>query len=49
MRKVGLGDTGDTAPTGRVITQGVGNFLQVGGAGNPIVWVGDVGPFGGNG
>ena len=46
---IGLGDTGDTAPTGRGRTQGVGNFLQGGGSENSTVWVGDVGPFGGNG
>ena len=46
--KVGLGETGDTALTGRGRTQGVGNVLHGGGAGNPNVRVGDVGPFGGN-
>ena len=48
-RKVVLGDTGDTDPTGRGITQGAGNVLQGGGAGDPTVRVGDLGPFGGNG
>ena len=48
-RKVGLGETGDTALTGGDRTQGVGNFLQGSGAGNSIVWVGDVCPFGING
>ena len=48
-QKVSLGETGGTAPTGRGRTEGVGNFLQGGGAGNYTVWVGDVGPFGGNG
>ena len=33
----------------RGITQGVGNFLLGGGAGNFIVWVGDAGTFGFNG
>ena len=28
------------------ISQGVGKFLQGGGAGDSIVWVGNVGPFG---
>ena len=49
MSKVGLGETGDTAPTGRGITQGVGIFLQGGGAGDYTVWVWDVGTFGNNG
>ena len=31
------------------ITQGIGSFIQGGGSGNYIVWVGDVGPFGDNG
>ena len=31
------------------ITQGVGNFIQGGGAGDSTVWVRDVGPFGDNG
>ena len=48
-RKVDLGDTGDTALTGRGITQGVGNVLQGGGAGYLTVRIGDVGDFGGNG
>ena len=47
-RKVGLGGTGDTASTGGVITQGVNKLLQGCGAGNYIVWVRDVGPFGVN-
>ena len=46
---VSLGGTGDTALTGGGRTQGVGNFLQVGGAGDSIVQVIDVGPFGVNG
>ena len=48
-RKVGLGETGDTALTGGGRSQGVGNFLQGGGAGNSTVWVGDVVPFDSNG
>ena len=42
-------EAGDTtlAVGGRY--QGVGKFLQVGGAGDSIVWVGYVGPFGVNG
>ena len=35
--------------TGGGGTQGVGNFLQGSGAGDSIVWVVDVGPFGVNG
>ena len=49
MHKVGLGDTGGTAPTVRGRTQGGGNILQVGGLSNITVWFGDVGPFGNNG
>ena len=30
-------------------TEGIGNFIQGGGASNSIVWVRDVGPFGSNG
>ena len=45
----GLLDDEDTATTGRGRTQGVGNVLQGGDAGNSTVWVRDVGPFGGNG
>ena len=44
-----MGETGDTALKRENTTQGFGNFLQGGGAGNSIVWVGDVGPFGVNG
>ena len=47
--KVNLGETGDTALAGGGRTQGVGNFLQGGGAGDSIVWVGDVSTFGVNG
>ena len=49
MSKVGLGETGDNAPTGRGINHGVGIFLQDGGAGDSTVWVRDVGPFGSSG
>ena len=48
VRKVGLRDTGDTAPTRGGRTQGVRNFQQGGGAGNSTAWVRDVGPFGDN-
>ena len=49
MCKVGMEGTGDTATTGRGRIQGVKNVQQGGGAGNTTIWVGDVGPFGGNG
>ena len=45
---VGLGEAGETTSTGGGITQGVGKFIQGGGAGDSIVWVGDVGHFGVN-
>ena len=48
-RKVGLGETRDTIFTEGGISQGIGKFLQGGGAGDYIVWVRDVGPFGVNG
>ena len=48
-RKVGLGEARDTTLMGEVRSQGVGNFLQGGGAGDSIVWVGNVVPFGVNG
>ena len=48
-RKVGLGEARDTTFTGGGRSQGVGKFLQVGGAGDSIVWVRNVGPFGING
>ena len=48
-RKVGLGETGDTALTGKGRPHGGNNFLQGGGSRNPTVWVIDVGPFGVNG
>ena len=44
-----MGETGDTDLTGGGRTQGVGNFLQGGGAGNSIIWVGDMGNFRVNG
>ena len=44
-----MGETGDTALKRENTTQGFGNFLQGGGAGDSIVWVGYVGPFGENG
>ena len=47
--KVSLRDTGDTASTKGDRTQGIGNFLQGGGAGDCTVWVGYVVPFGDNG
>ena len=47
-RKVGLGETGDTASAGGGRTQSVGNFLQGSGAANSIVSIGDVLPFGVN-
>ena len=48
-RKVGLGETGDTALTVRGRPQGGGNVLQGGGPINTTVWFGDVGNFGRNG
>ena len=47
--KVGMREARNTTLTGGGISQGVGKFLQVGGAGNYIVWVRNVGPFGVNG
>ena len=44
-RKVGLGETRETAPTGRGRPQGDGNVLQGGGSGNTTAWVKDVGPL----
>ena len=43
--KVSLVETGDTAFTRGDRTQGIGNFLHVGGASNSTVRVGDVGPL----
>ena len=48
-RKFGLGDIGDITSTGEGRTKGFGDFLQGGGAGYSIVWVGDMGSFGVNG
>ena len=47
-RNVGLGGTGYTATTGRVIPQGGGNVLQRSGPRDINVWFGDVVPSGGN-
>ena len=44
-----MGEARDTAFTGKGRSQGVGKFLQVGGAGDSIVWVVNVVPFGLNG
>ena len=44
-----MGEARDTTSTGGGRSQGVGKFLQGGGAGDYIVWVGYVGPFGVNG
>ena len=44
-RKVILGEARDTTLTVEGRSQGVGKFLQGGGAGDYIVWVGNVGPF----
>ena len=44
-RKVGLGEARDTTSTGGGRSQGIGKFLQGGGAGNSIVWVGNMGLF----
>ena len=49
VRKVGLGEARGTTSTGGSRYQGVGKFLQVSGAGDSIVWVGNVGPFRVNG
>ena len=43
------GEARDTTLTGRGRSQGVGKFLQGGGEGDSIVWVGNVGPFRVNG
>ena len=45
-RKVDLGEARDTNLTGGGRYQGVGMFLQGGGAGDSIVWVRNVGTFG---
>ena len=49
MRKVGLGDTGDTAPTGRGRTKGSENVFQGGGPSNITVWFRNVDNFFSNG
>ena len=43
-----MGETGDTSPMGMGRPQGGRNVLQGGGAGDIIVWFGDMDPFGGN-
>ena len=47
--KVGMGEARDTTSAGGGRYRSVGKFLQGGDAGNSIVWVGNVGPFGVNG
>ena len=47
--KVGLGKTRDTTLIGGGRSQVVIKFLQGGGTGDYILWVGNVGPFGVNG
>ena len=44
-----MGEARDTTSTGGGRSQGVVKFLQGGGAGNYIVWVGNVGHFAFNG
>ena len=44
-----LGETRDTAPTGRGRPQGDGNVLQGSGTSDITVWFVDMGHFGGNG
>ena len=44
-----MGENGDTSLKRGGRTQGLGNFIQGGGAGDSTVWVVDVGTFGGNG
>ena len=44
-----MGEARETTLTGRGRSQGVGKFLQGGGEGDSIVWVGNVGPFRVNG
>ena len=46
--KVGLGEARDTTLTVRGRSQAFGRFLQGGGAGDYIVWVVNVAPFGVN-
>ena len=47
--KVGLGGARDNNSTGGGRYQGVGEFLQGGGAGDSIVWIINVGTFSVNG
>ena len=44
-----MGENRETNSTGGGISQGVGKFIHGGGAGDSIVWVRHVGPFGVNG
>ena len=44
-----MGEARDTTLTRGCGSQGVGKFLQGGGAGDYIVWVGNMGTFGVNG
>ena len=44
-----MGEARETTFTGGGRKKVAGKFLQGGGAGNSIVWVGNVGPFGVNG
>ena len=48
-RKVGLGEARETNWKGGCRCQGVGKFIQGGGASDSIVWVRKMGPFGVNG
>ena len=47
--KVGMGEARGTTLTVGGGSQGVGKFLQSGGTGDYIVWVGNGSPFGVNG
>ena len=47
--KFGLGEARDSTSAGGGRSQGVGKFLQGAGAGDSIVWIGNVGPLGVNG
>ena len=49
MRKVSLGETGDTSLTGRRRPQGGGNVLQGGGSRYTTECFGDMGTSGSNG
>ena len=48
-RKVGLGETRDTALAGRGRSQCGRNVLQGGGSSNSTIWFRDVGPLGSHG